>query len=101
MFWEALGLERGPLSLVRTTKKLLGMKTETNDRVIRCADHTTPSIRKSWHFANKRRSLSRHSSLADESHGVFFMSHPVDRQVLLSWYINVPSWVSALPQNDY
>jgi hypothetical protein len=31
---------------------------------IRCADHATP-IRKSWHyFANKRRSLGRHSSLA-------------------------------------
>jgi hypothetical protein len=38
---------------------------------IRCADHATPSIRKSWHyFANKRRSLGRHSSLADQSHGV-------------------------------
>jgi hypothetical protein len=24
-------------------------KTETNDRGIRCADHATPSIRKSWH----------------------------------------------------
>jgi hypothetical protein len=33
---------------------------------IRCADHATSSIRKSWHcFANKGRSLGRHSSLAD------------------------------------
>jgi hypothetical protein len=48
-------------------------KTETNDRGIRCADHATPSIRKSWHyFANKRRSLGRHSSLADQSLGGFF-----------------------------
>jgi hypothetical protein len=31
-------------------------KPETNDRGMRCADHATPSIRKSWHyFANKRR----------------------------------------------
>jgi hypothetical protein len=42
---------------------------------IRCADHATPSIRKSWHyFANKRRSLGRHSSLADQS--FFFLSLP-------------------------
>jgi hypothetical protein len=40
---------------------------------IRCADHATPSIRKSWHyFANKRRLLGRHSLLADQSHGVWF-----------------------------
>jgi hypothetical protein len=40
---------------------------------IRCADHATPSVRKSSHyFANKRRSLGRHCSLADQSHGVFF-----------------------------
>jgi hypothetical protein len=49
-------------------------KTETNDRGIRCADHAIPSIRKSWHyFSNKRRSLGRHSSIADRSHGVFLM----------------------------
>jgi hypothetical protein len=38
-----------------------------------------PYIRKSWHyFANKRRSLGWHSSLADHSHGVSFSStrHP-------------------------
>jgi hypothetical protein len=41
---------------------------------MRCADHATPSIRKSLHyFAKKRRSLSRHSSLADQSHEVFFI----------------------------
>jgi hypothetical protein len=41
---------------------------------IRCADHATPSIRKSWYyFAKKRRSLGRHRSLADQSHGGFFL----------------------------
>jgi hypothetical protein len=47
-------------------------KTETTTGGIRCVDHATPSIRKSWHyFAKMRRSLGRHSSLADQSHGGF------------------------------
>jgi hypothetical protein len=46
---------------------------------IRCADHATPSIRKSWHyFANKRRLLGRHSSLADQSHGVVVVEVRMD-----------------------
>jgi hypothetical protein len=73
-----VGLERGPLSLVRTTEELLGRKSSGSSKIsrlttvgIRCADHATPSIHKSWdYFANKRRSLGRHSSLADQSHGV-------------------------------
>jgi hypothetical protein len=48
-------------------------KTENTTRGIRCADHATPSIHKSWYyFAKKWRSLGGHSSLADQSHGVFF-----------------------------
>jgi hypothetical protein len=47
-------------------------KTENTTGGIRCADHATPSIRKSWdYFAKKRRSLGRHSSLADKSHEVY------------------------------
>jgi hypothetical protein len=83
IFWEAADLERGPLSFVRTTEELLGRNSSGSSlenprlmtREIRCADHATPSIRKSWHYlANKRRSLGRHSSLADQSHEVFFKS---------------------------
>jgi hypothetical protein len=45
-------------------------KTENSTGGIRCADHATPPIRKSWNYvAKKRRSLGRHSSLADQSHG--------------------------------
>jgi hypothetical protein len=63
-------------------QRLRSRKSRLTTVGIRCADHATPSIRKSWHyFANKRRSLGRHSSLADQSHGVsfsFFIGSEVD-----------------------
>jgi hypothetical protein len=54
IFWEILGLERGPLSLVGIIEELLEWKSsgsalENRDLTaveIRCADHATPSIRK-------------------------------------------------------
>jgi hypothetical protein len=57
IFWEVVDLERGPLSFVRITEKLLEWKSsgsglENRDLTavgIRCADHETHSIRKSWH----------------------------------------------------
>jgi hypothetical protein len=65
---------------VSITEELLGRNSSGSgqenreyERGIRCADHATPSIRKSWYyFAKKRRSLGRHGWLADQSHGVFF-----------------------------
>jgi hypothetical protein len=51
-----VGLERGPLSLLRIVEELLewkisgsGQENRINGRVIRCADHATPPTRKSWH----------------------------------------------------
>jgi hypothetical protein len=55
IFSEVVGLERDPLSLVSTTEELLEKKMapvykpENTAVGIRCADHATPSIRKSWH----------------------------------------------------
>jgi hypothetical protein len=49
IFWEAVGLERGPLSLVSTTEELLertssssGLESEITAVGIRRADHATP-----------------------------------------------------------
>jgi hypothetical protein len=51
-----IGLERGPHGLLSTTEKLLerkssnfGVEIREYDVGIRCADHATPSILKSWH----------------------------------------------------
>jgi hypothetical protein len=51
IFWEGVGLERGPLSLVSTIEELLGRNStgsglENGDYGvgIYCADHATPSI---------------------------------------------------------
>jgi hypothetical protein len=51
-----VGLERGPLSLMRITEELLewkisgsvSRKSKLTAVGIRCADHATPSVRKSW-----------------------------------------------------
>jgi hypothetical protein len=53
IFWEVVGLEWGPLSLMSTIQELLGRKSIgsglENWEYGRHADHVAPSILKSWH----------------------------------------------------
>jgi hypothetical protein len=56
IFWEVVGLERGPLSLVSAIEELLErkssgsvVKSEVKAVGIRRAHRTTHSIHKSWH----------------------------------------------------
>jgi hypothetical protein len=73
VFWEVVGLERGPLSLVSTTEELLGIKIggsglENLEYGSRDALHwprdTLHPQKVGINFDDKRRSLYRYSSLA-------------------------------------
>jgi hypothetical protein len=66
IFWEVVGLERGPLSLVSTTEELLDRKvaahvskTENTAVGIRHADHLAPSISKSWQSLRRQAAVAR------------------------------------------
>jgi hypothetical protein len=63
---KLVGLERGPLGLVRTTEELLDRKvaapvqiTENTAVGIRHADHVAPSIRKSWQSLRRQAAVAR------------------------------------------
>jgi hypothetical protein len=63
IFFEVVGLERGPLSLANTTEGLLERKSSDFGLEyglgIRHADHAAPSLRKSWHELRRLAAVAR------------------------------------------
>jgi hypothetical protein len=76
-FWEVVGLERSPLSLVSTIEEVLGSKSsgfglEVREYSvgIRHADGNLYPQKLDTNFVDNWRSLGRYSSLADSGHGI-------------------------------
>jgi hypothetical protein len=77
IFWEAVGLERGPLSLVRTTVELLGRNSSGSGQENPNYDRGDPLrwprntlYPQKLALLRQQAAVGRHSSLADQSHGV-------------------------------
>jgi hypothetical protein len=67
MFWEVVGLERGPLSLVRIIQELLEYKSSGfgSRKSSLTAVGTSSILKFGTNFADKRRSLGQYSLLLE------------------------------------
>jgi hypothetical protein len=81
IFWEVVGLERGPLSLVSTIEELSGRKSSGSGLVNRdygrrgsaaLPRYTLLSAKVGANFSYKRLSLGWHTFFSDLSYGVKF-----------------------------
>jgi hypothetical protein len=84
-----VGLERGPLSLVRITEN--GKSSGSGSRKprltsvrIRCADHATPFIRKSWHQFRRHTAVANIVRLRTKAMEFSCLLHKCSTAVFLS-----------------